>query len=237
MKSHHSILFALGALAALVLGGFLHGTYILAQDPLSKDPIPQSNIPTAEVAPAKCQADLFTMAPEEYVHIHAMAMRPDVTEIPVDLGLATQKVRPAWVSQYPHWTNAMARLAEMGDAYSLKLLGSVQTTNASKMVIISNTIQRIEARLKQPSPWPVADVVRARLERAAYADVTCSALEGNLVPWALETTKSLRDQPEVKELLKRIQQEKLPKKDTNNVWQSIMAERVRSYAERLGTAQ
>src|SRR5262245_19662505 len=46
-------------------------------------------------------ADVPSVPPDEYVHLHGMAARPGTADGPTGLDLLARGPRPAWVGQYP----------------------------------------------------------------------------------------------------------------------------------------
>lgn len=75
-------------------------------------------------------------------------------------------------------------------------------------------------------------LIQVRLERAAWADLSCNELEHSLVPWTLGLMKKRVDRREVAAELKRIESHYVPSVELKTFF-STMRERVPSYATRI----
>src|SRR5262249_45191630 len=75
-------------------------------------------------------------------------------------------------------------------------------------------------------------LIQLRLERAAWADLSCNPMEGALVPWTLRLIEQRTDQAEVIDRLRQIESHYVPAIELTTLF-STMRERVPSYARQI----
>ncbi|TWU11771.1 WD domain, G-beta repeat [Symmachiella macrocystis] len=156
----------------------------------------------------------------------------------------------------PEWSDAVARLATVGDGFTLTILEEIDESKltAAETELFNRSRQQIQDRANgRKKPWTAAHIDRL-LEKAAYSDLMCDPTESTLVPWTL---KSLRGAAEstsiVREMIVRVENdyklspsfEKDLKSKTRDLYgeagdaeleKSLLdsaQERVRNYARRI----
>ena len=126
----------------------------------------------------------YARHPDAYLTLHETALRVD----------------------HPAWKAAVSRLGDVGDGFSLALLEERIDSGEAKE-FATREIERLRARVegrRKESPGNVIPAIRVRLERAAWANVTCHELEGELVPWALGSIREHAGDPAVREHLEKL---------------------------------
>ncbi len=151
-----------------------------------------------------------------YVELHDIALAPD----------------------HPAWKAALARLGELGDGFTLARLASLDgagLTGEERGHLEAQRERIVEReRALESSITTSTDRVRELLERAAWADLRCHPLEGELREWSLATVRRWSAIPEVRAALQELAQgyEPDPWLDPGSPYGG-MRERVRDYARGL----
>ncbi len=148
--------------------------------------------------------------PREYLNLHHAAMTPGDDA----------------------WRTAVARLAVVGDGFTLQYLTRVDksTLSPEDKKLLESTVEKIGERTANRNAAQVAAVIQTRFERAAVADLQCDPLESELKLWTLDSIRSHRDTPEIRKELERIRDHY--ESDQKLTYGSVIL-RVRSYAESL----
>ncbi|MEO5804180.1 MAG: WD40 repeat domain-containing protein [Verrucomicrobiota bacterium] len=133
----------------------------------------------------------------------------------------------------PKWPEALLRLAEMGDGFTIEFLEklSTRTILPEQSVALTNTLSFLRQAVPVEETSYFTNTLHSKLERAAYADLTCNPLESTLVPWTMKTIRANIHRPEVVQELRRI--EALPVKSDDKTGFGFVGERVRVYVKRL----
>ena len=107
--------------------------------------------------------------PQLYAKLHISALNPDD----------------------PEWMNSVARLAQVGDGYTMQLLNKIDADRltAAQSELRERTIHQINKRVEREDTIALAVVLQSRLERAAYCDLSCNPLEGTLVRWTMNSIR------------------------------------------------
>jgi hypothetical protein len=132
------------------------------------------------------------------------------------------------------WSQALAQLAEKGDAFTLGALERVkkQMEGSAKLSMVDGAMAKIQTRLAKTGTNPAPADLVARLERAALADVVCSPLESTLVPWAMASVRPQINRPEVKSTVEKLAASKLTEEEARGL-NGAFRSRVANYAARL----
>ena len=173
--------------------------------------------PTPPAAPTPDTTDVGIvptpdlLSPAEYLRLHNLATAP------LDRG----------------WQEAVVTLAAVGDGYTLVRLQGLdpRTLTSSQQALLETADTKLSERLAATSGPPSAAEIQARLERAAWADLTCDRCETTLVPWATKSLAAFADDPGVRATLERLRDSYEPAADLklDSRW-GLLSTRVRGYA-------
>jgi hypothetical protein len=100
--------------------------------------------------------------------------------------------------------------------------------------VVKETLAAVTQLAGKDDPRTFSKLILPRFERAAYADLGCSALEVTLVPWALKSVGDQKGAPGVRAELERIRSEYVPASNDKTLYSSMQT-RVREYAAQLLT--
>ena len=133
-----------------------------------------------------------------------------------------------------NWSNAVVRLADTGDGFTLIAFENVKRGELSPEAarLIEAASARINERLKREGTNPAPAVLTGRLERAALADITCHSLETSLVPWTLKSVRPHMKRAEVRTALEKLSARQLPEKEEASM-EAAYRDRLAIYAKRL----
>ena len=137
-------------------------------------------------------------------------------------------------TEHEGWRSAIEALAIAGDAFTLEHLGRVDRGSLSEanLALLEKATSRVNLRVQQQKTPLGANFVVARLERAAYADLMCDALEDPLKTWTLKAIESELQDPAVVVELQCLEGGYTPSVDLETMFSS-MGERVPWYAQQL----
>jgi len=153
----------------------------------------------------------YAVHPKVYLDLHAIALEP----------------------RHAGWKAAVSRLGDVGDGFTLGLLEPALKEKAGASAsLVDAELARIRERVRGQGPAGVAHSLGVRLERAAWADVTCNLLEVHLVPWTLESVQKHARDAKVRAALEKIQSSFEPSA-RDEPWGLLVRTRVREYAKRL----
>ena len=161
-----------------------------------------------------CRAEdaVALLNPKDYSDLHILALNP----------------------KDPKWADSIHRLAKGGDGFTLERLRGLegQKLAPNQAELLTAALSSIRKRVAQEDPQTFAKMIQLRLERAAWADLSCNPLEGTLVPWTLSLIQKQADKPEVTARLKQIESHYVQAVELTTLF-STMRERVPSYARRI----
>jgi len=162
-------------------------------------------------SPGQGQAE--TVAPAEWVALHLAAVSAPGSR---------------------NWQEAVLKLQQVGDGISVEYLRRIKVSQLKEddQRILQETIAAIERRLKDEDDATAVALLQTRLERAAYADLTCNPLEGTLVPWTLKYVGARANHPPVRARLEQLRANYDPD-ETAETESSWMTARVQVYITRL----
>jgi len=137
-------------------------------------------------------------------------------------------------SKDPKWADAMRKLAQVGDAFTVDYLKPLQAQklDPGQTEILNKTLSAARDRVTKEDVQAFAALIQVRLERAAWADLMCNKLEGALVSWTMRSMRERLNSPEVVARLKAIQSHYVPSAEAKTLFGS-MEQRVPSYVARL----
>jgi len=104
--------------------------------------------------------------------------------------------------------------------------------NTPQKEILKSALTALHQRAADEDDLTFSKSIQLRLERAAWADLSCNPLETKLVPWTLDTIRKRLSDPGVVEELKRIESHYVPSMELKTLFSS-MRERVPAYAKRI----
>ena len=155
-------------------------------------------------------------------------MRPDIPSIHARISRLADSPTNA------HWSNSLARLAVIGDGFTVRTLEVVKGRDplVENARLLDRTIEKIKERLAKEGTNPPPRVLVERLERAALADVTCHFLETSLVPWALSSVRPEMNRAEVKSAVEKLSSYQATMNEKSGL-ESAYQGRLALYAKRL----
>ena len=139
-------------------------------------------------------------------------------------GIALRLLRIATDVTHPAWTAAVSRLGDLGAEFAAERLAAIDAGDLKEAsrTLRDDSVRRIRARLAGEDSDAFAARVPSMLRTAAWADLRCDPLEGDLVPFTLARVGARAKEPPVRALLDALKSAPKTKDDVE--------ERVREYA-------
>lgn len=136
----------------------------------------------------------------------------------------------------PSWENALERLSEIGNGYTMQRLHLLRPglSDPRRVERLDETLKAIAERDLDLDADRVSTRIRIQLERAAWADLACHPSEGQLVGWTLAHLKTWTHEPVVRSKLSMLASDYEPRPSSEDrLTLAPPTERVRSYAREL----
>lgn len=182
-------------------------------DVVEEPTVRRTAVPAPEVATVEAPA-VQPLAAGAYVELHNRAANP------ADAG----------------WEPALHTLATAGDGYTVVQLEALdrKSLTPAQIATLDETLAALEKGLAAHKGPPSDAEIRARLERAAWADLHCARCERTLVPWATQSIADVADDPDVRTALYRLRDgfEMSNALEADTQWGSL-SDRVRRYAREI----
>jgi hypothetical protein len=106
------------------------------------------------------------------------------------------------------WSVAVARLATVGDGFTLTILDGIDESKltAAETELFNRARRQIRQRVGAKERRWTASRIDRLLERAAFSDLMCDPTESTLVPWTLKTLRGAAEStPIVREMIVRVE--------------------------------